>query len=169
MLLFEEADPTEIEGETSFYKWCNPVYLQELDWCITHSKYEFCWQDIAFKEFTAKDCYEKYVSSVRDLHSFVKKVLSGGGAMREKHKKLLAKYLDQSARSFPPETEENEEADLKVYCVCRGSVTSGFFVNCEAGDECPYGSWLHPECTDSLAFMTKEAIDDLGPWYCPAC
>jgi hypothetical protein len=91
MLLFEEADPSEIEGETAFYKWCNPVYLQELDWCITHSKYEFCWQDIAFKEFTAKDCYEKYVSSVRDLNSFVKKVLSGGGAVREKHKKFLAK------------------------------------------------------------------------------
>ena len=46
---------------------------------------------IKFKEFTAKDCYEKYVSSVRDLHSFVKKVLSGGGAVREKHKKFLAK------------------------------------------------------------------------------
>ncbi len=90
MLLFEEADPSEIDEDTAFYKWCNPVFLQELDWCITLSKYEFCWQDIAFKEFTAKDCYEKFVSSVRDPHSFLKKVLLGGGAMREKYKKLLA-------------------------------------------------------------------------------
>ena len=170
MLLFEEADPSEIEEDTAFYRWCNPVFLQELDWCITLSKYEFCWQDVAFKEFTAKDCYEKYVSSVRDTHSFLKKVLLGGGAMREKYKKLLANQLNQSDRFFQPETEEEEAADhQKDFCVCRGAVTSGFFVACDGEDDCPYGGWLHPECTDSLALMTKENINDFGTWYCPAC
>ena len=34
--------------ECEFFKWSNPVYIQELDWGITLSKYEFPWREIAF-------------------------------------------------------------------------------------------------------------------------
>ncbi len=55
------------ESESVYCKFGNPVYLQELDWAITLSKYEFPWQDIASGlSFTAKECYEKYISLVRD-------------------------------------------------------------------------------------------------------
>ena len=33
--------------QTIFVKFGNPVYMQELDWAITISKYEFPWRDIA--------------------------------------------------------------------------------------------------------------------------
>jgi hypothetical protein len=77
-LLFEEVhEPTqEVSAvDTEFYKWGNPIYVQELDWGITLSKYEFCWVEIAFGNFSARDCYEKYLSSVRDGQTFLKKVL----------------------------------------------------------------------------------------------
>lgn len=73
-----------------YFKFGNPVYLQELDWAITLSKYEFPWQDIADGFFfTARECYEKYVSLVRDPHTFLKKVLSGGGPTRDRYQKLM--------------------------------------------------------------------------------
>jgi len=53
--------------------------LQELDWAITISKYEFPWRDISVGfNFTPQQCHEKYVSMVKDAHSFLKKVLNGG-------------------------------------------------------------------------------------------
>jgi len=66
------------------------VYLQELDWAITLSKYEFPWPDIAESMlFTAKECYDKYISLVRDPQTFLKKVLNTGGVVREKYQKLM--------------------------------------------------------------------------------
>jgi hypothetical protein len=68
-----------------YFKFGNPVYLQELDWAITLSKYEFPWRDIADDFFfTPKECYEKYISLVRDPHTFLKKVL-----VKDKYQKLM--------------------------------------------------------------------------------
>jgi len=70
-----------------------------LDWAITLSKYEFPWLDIADGLFfTARECYEKYVSLVRDPHTLMKKVLNGGGVIREKYQKLMQNQLSQPPR-----------------------------------------------------------------------
>jgi hypothetical protein len=67
-------------GDTApYFKFGNPMYLQELDWGITLSKYEFPWQDICIglkSQFSARECYEKYISVVRDPQTFLKKVLN---------------------------------------------------------------------------------------------
>jgi hypothetical protein len=61
-----------------------------LDWAITLSKYEFPWHDIADGlNFAPKECYEKYISIVRDPQTFLKKVLNAGGVVREKYQKLM--------------------------------------------------------------------------------
>jgi hypothetical protein len=54
----------------------------------------------------------------------------------------------------------------EVFCVCKGSNPSVFFVACEAESDCRYGGWLHPECTEDLKFLTKEVIENLDKWYC---
>ena len=56
-----------------------------------------------------------------------------------------------------------------MFCVCKGSNPSGFFVACEAGTDCPHNGWLHPECTEDLRNKTQDFIDNLGPWYCQSC
>lgn len=57
---------------------------------MTVSKYEFPWQDIAAEmNFSPKECYDKYISIIRDPHAFLKKVLSSGGQPREKYQKLM--------------------------------------------------------------------------------
>lgn len=77
LLFVETAEPSqrqsplpegasEPQDANEFYKWGNPIYVQELDWGITLSKYEFCWVEIAFGPFTPRDCFEKYLSCVRD-------------------------------------------------------------------------------------------------------
>ena len=77
--------------EQLYVKFGNPVYLQELDWAITLSKFEFPWRDIAEGTiFTPRQCHEKYVSMVRDANIFLKKVLnSGQGTNREKYLKMM--------------------------------------------------------------------------------
>ena len=40
-------ESTQQIDTTPYFKFGNPMYLQELDWGITLSKYEFPWQDIA--------------------------------------------------------------------------------------------------------------------------
>lgn len=57
----------------------------------------------------------------------------------------------------------------EIYCVCKGMNPSGFFVACEAECDCPYGGWLHPECTQDLVNLPREIIDNMGVWYCAAC
>jgi hypothetical protein len=44
-----------------------------------------------------------------------------------------------------------------------------FFVACEAENDCPFGGWLHPECTEDLKNLAREIIDNMGAWYCAAC
>jgi len=42
-------------------------------------------------------------------------------------------------------------------------------VACEAENDCPYGGWLHPECTPDLLNLPREVIDNMGVWYCHKC
>lgn len=53
--------------------------------------------------------------------------------------------------------------------MCKGTNPSGFFVACEAEADCPFGGWLHPECTADLHNISKEHIDNLDKWYCQVC
>ena len=46
---------------------------------------------------------------------------------------------------------------------------SGYYVACEADEDCPNGGWLHPECTNDLCSLTIEVIDQLDMWYCQHC
>lgn len=149
--------------EEPYFKFGNPIYLQELDWAVTVSKYEFPWHDIASEmNFSPKECYEKYTSMIRDPHAFLTKVLSAGGQPREKYQKLMQNQLDQAPRF---QTESVDE----VFCICRGANLSGFFVACEAEQDCPHGGWLHPECTEDLKNLEREVIDNMGVWYCVSC
>jgi len=40
--------------------------MQELDWAITFSKYDFPWHEVKFLKFSAKECYKKYTGTIRD-------------------------------------------------------------------------------------------------------
>jgi hypothetical protein len=53
-------DLNDEESNIEYFKLGNPVFLQELDWAITFSKYDFPWRDITFNGFSPKDCYIKY-------------------------------------------------------------------------------------------------------------
>lgn len=80
------ADNTmNIEDQDIHYKLSIPTYPTEMDWTITLSRNDFPWQEIRFANFTAKDCYEKYSSIVKDPQIFLKKVLG----MKEKYKKMM--------------------------------------------------------------------------------
>ena len=79
--IFEDIN----ENATDYYKLGNPVFQQELDWAITFSKYNFPWREIAFYNFSSKDCYLKYTQTVRDAKCFFKKILGN----KEKYKKYV--------------------------------------------------------------------------------
>ena len=84
----EEAVDETINVEESnepYYKLAIPVFPLEVDWTITLSRNDFPWHEIRFSIFSAKDCYDKYSSIVRDPLTFLKKVLG----MKEKYKKLM--------------------------------------------------------------------------------
>lgn len=57
----------------------------------------------------------------------------------------------------------------EIFCVCKGANQSGFFVACEAENDCPFGGWLHPECTQDLVNLPRDIIDNMGVWYCSTC
>jgi hypothetical protein len=88
LLPSDEVDP--------YYKFCTPQYMQELDWAITFSKYDFPWHDVKFLKISAKECYRKYTGTIRDVQTFYKKVLGG----KEKLKKHIASQLNEPARVF---------------------------------------------------------------------
>ena len=56
-----------------------------------------------------------------------------------------------------------------VYCRCKGSIVSELFVKCDGDQECPNGSWLHPQCTSDLRDKSKEELDAIEEWYCEDC
>lgn len=59
--------------------------------------------------------------------------------------------------------------DSGVYCRCKGTVQSDLFVKCDGDQECPNGSWLHPQCTNELKSLGKDDLDDMEEWYCEEC
>ena len=42
------------------------MHPNETDWSITLSRNDFPWNEIKFNNFTSKDCFEKYISIVKD-------------------------------------------------------------------------------------------------------
>jgi len=133
-----------------YYKFATPTFLQELDWAVTFSKYDFPWHEVRFDRFSARECYRKYTSSIRDAQTFFKKILGG----KEKYKKCIASQLDEAQRIFfgaqpddapdgvavqPNEKEKarnndaHESEDIELFCKCRGEFNSltGYFVMCE--------------------------------------
>lgn len=58
-----------------YFKYANPMNIQELEWTVTLSRYDFPWHEIEFEPFSAKECYKMYTSLVSDAHSFLKRVL----------------------------------------------------------------------------------------------
>jgi hypothetical protein len=54
------------EDQELHYKLAIPAFPTEIDWTITLSRNDFPWNEIKFGIFTAKDCYEKFSSIVRD-------------------------------------------------------------------------------------------------------
>jgi len=84
------------EGVDPYYKFASPSTVQELDWAITFSKYDFPWHEVKFDKFSAKSCYKTYTAIVRSAQTFFKKILGG----KEKYKKFIASQLDEAQRVF---------------------------------------------------------------------
>lgn len=61
-----------------------------MDWTVTLSRNDFPWNEIKFGIFTAKDCYEKYSSIVKEPSTFLKKVLG----FKEKYKKMMQNQIN---------------------------------------------------------------------------
>jgi hypothetical protein len=49
-----------------YYKYANPMNIQELEWTVTLSRFDFPWHEIEFEPFSAKECYRMYTSLVSD-------------------------------------------------------------------------------------------------------
>lgn len=77
-------------GDVS-YKFNTPMFQTEVDWTISLSRNDFPWHEIRFGIFTAKECFEKYFSIVKDPQTFLKKVLGN----KEKYKKMMHSQLNQ--------------------------------------------------------------------------
>jgi len=58
LLASEDVEP--------YYKFATPTFVQELDWAITFSKYDFPWHEVRFGIFSAKECFRMYTSQIRD-------------------------------------------------------------------------------------------------------
>ena len=84
------------ENTEPFFKFATPTFVQELDWAVTFSKYDFPWHEIKFDQFSARECYKKYTKEIRDAQTFFKKVLGG----KEKYKKNIAGQLEDAQQIF---------------------------------------------------------------------
>lgn len=161
----EKGEQDEAIPEGIHYKFGSPMFPTEVDWTITLSRNDFPWQEIRFGNFTAKDCYEKYQSIVRDPQTFLKKVLS----LKEKYKKMMHNQLQLSTSPSLIVPISNGTYDNSVYCRCKGAIASELFVKCDGDQECTNGSWVHPQCTTDLKDKTKEELDEIQEWYCEDC
>lgn len=74
-----DNDPlTPLEDQTSlpcFYKLATQSTISELEWTVTHSRYDFPWQEVQFGPYSSKECYKMYRSLVKDANSFLDLVL----------------------------------------------------------------------------------------------
>jgi hypothetical protein len=114
------------------------MFQPEVDWTITLSRNDFPWHEIKFDQFSAKDCFDKYSSIVKDPFIFLKKVLGD----KEKYKKMMQSQLNNSQQILIPLS--NTTNDNHLYCTCKGAVVSEFYVKCDGEQECPYLGWFHP-------------------------
>ena len=64
-----------LQETPEYYKYANPMNIQELEWTVTLSRLDFPWHEIEFEPFSAKECYKMYTSLVTDAQSFLKRVL----------------------------------------------------------------------------------------------
>ena len=74
---------------SEFFKFATTPQIQELEWKVTLSRYDFPWHEIAFGFFSPKECYKMYSSLVSDVHSFLKKVLGD----KVKYQKMIKNQL----------------------------------------------------------------------------
>ena len=177
---FETSELHEVEGEQDeetitgggfanqlgpdegiFFKFGSPLYALDADWTVTLSRNDFPWHEIAFAPFTPRECYEKYISIVKEPHTFLKKVLG----LKEKYKKMMEPQMQIMNTATAAVHQENPA----VYCRCKGGVISELFVKCDGDQECPNGSWLHPQCTTDLRDKSKAELDTMEEWYCEDC
>ena len=63
--------------------------VYELEWTVTLSRYDFPWHEICFSSFTAKECYKQYTSQVKDISTFLKRVLGE----KPKYQKMIQNQL----------------------------------------------------------------------------
>ncbi len=134
----------------------------DVDWTVTLSRNDFPWNEVAFAPFTPRECFEKYIAIVKDPHTFLKKVLG----LKDKYKKMMDSQMSISA---PGSASAQQQENPSVYCRCKGDVVSELFVKCDGDQECPNGSWLHPQCTTDLRSKSKEELDKMEEWYCEDC
>ena len=76
--------------------------------------------------------------------------------------------LDDDGRPIEVD-DDGEEVDISVCIVCKSkeAVRWSPFIGC---DECP--RWYHVRCTNDESLKdctTKQSVDDVGHWICPAC
>lgn len=74
--------------EGIYYRFGHPL-SPETEWTVTLSRNDFPWHEICFAPFTPKECFDKYVSIVKDPYTFLKKVLG----LKEKYKKMMEGQL----------------------------------------------------------------------------
>lgn len=123
--------------EGVYYRFGNPPFPMDADWTVTLSRNDFPWHEICFEPFSARECYEKYTSIVKDPQNFLKKVLG----LKEKYKKMMESQMQILPLGAGIGAQVENPA---VYCRCKGGVVSELFVKCDGEQECPNGSWLHP-------------------------
>ena len=140
------------------------------DWTVTLSRNDFPWHEISFEPFSAKECYDKYVSIVKDPQTFLKKVLG----LKDKYKKIMESQMQIMASKLYSVGQSmissgGQVENPAVYCRCKGAIISELFVKCDGEQECPNGSWVHPQCTSDLRNKSKEELDAIEQWYCEDC
>lgn len=124
----------------------------ELDWMTTLSRIDFPWQEIKFAPYSAKECFETYQVNIKDLATFMKKVIG----RNSKLKSVVPQYV---------------EIPLSSYCYCGRSsqLDDEIFVECANGANCPYGGWFHLQCLQELKHLNKDQIEEMGEWRCKEC
>ena len=80
-------DPTVLP---MFYKLATQSTISELEWTVTHSRYDFPWQEISFGPYSSKECYKMYRTMVKDANSFLELVLG----RKQKFIKIMQNQLN---------------------------------------------------------------------------
>ncbi len=83
-------EPPVLNQIAEYFESASPMTIKELEWKVTLSRYDFPWQEIAFAQFSSKECYKMYTSLVTDAQSFLKKVLGD----KPKYQKMIKNQLE---------------------------------------------------------------------------